>query len=94
MQNIRLPIFLLTLLTSCFAIADNETDGGGEGENASDQALVITKDYKFQPAELTVPVGTTVRWENREVRQRLVSREGRGTGGLLRPRRVGDAHLQ
>ncbi|MDM8546121.1 plastocyanin/azurin family copper-binding protein [Candidatus Venteria ishoeyi] len=30
---------------------------------------VIIKDFKFQPAEITVTSGTTVRWENHEKRQ-------------------------
>lgn len=36
---------------------------------AGEPVVVVTKDYRFEPAELTVPVGTTVRWENRERRQ-------------------------
>lgn len=71
MSDIRLTAFLFSLLftTSSFTIADNETEKAQEDESASDQALVITQDYKFQPAELTVQPGTTVRWENREFRQ-------------------------
>lgn len=34
-----------------------------------DVVTVITKDYKFIPSEITVKVGTTVRWDNREKRQ-------------------------
>ncbi|GAB4346159.1 MAG: cupredoxin family copper-binding protein [Gammaproteobacteria bacterium] len=30
---------------------------------------VTIRDYKFQPAEITVKVGSTVRWVNREKRQ-------------------------
>ncbi|MBI1906056.1 MAG: cupredoxin domain-containing protein [Rhodocyclales bacterium] len=34
------------------------------------EAVVITvKDFHFEPAEITVKVGTTVRWENHEKRQ-------------------------
>ncbi|MES9896049.1 MAG: plastocyanin/azurin family copper-binding protein [Candidatus Thiodiazotropha endolucinida] len=36
---------------------------------AGDAVTVIAKDYKFQPEEITVKVGTTVRWENHEKRQ-------------------------
>lgn len=32
-------------------------------------AIVIIKKMKFQPAEITVRKGSTVRWENREKRQ-------------------------
>ena len=30
---------------------------------------VVIQDFKFQPAEITVKVGATVRWVNREKRQ-------------------------
>lgn len=33
------------------------------------QALVIIKDFKFIPQEITVKRGQTIRWENREKRQ-------------------------
>lgn len=33
------------------------------------QALVIIKDFKFIPQEITVKRGQTLRWENREKRQ-------------------------
>ncbi|MEW8659420.1 MAG: plastocyanin/azurin family copper-binding protein [Candidatus Thiodiazotropha endolucinida] len=36
---------------------------------AGEAVTVIAKDYKFQPEEITVKVGTTVRWENHEKRQ-------------------------
>ncbi len=36
---------------------------------AGETVTVVVKDYKFQPDDLTVKVGTTVRWENRESRQ-------------------------
>jgi plastocyanin len=35
---------------------------------ASETVEVTVDDYKFQPAELRVKVGTTVRWVNREKR--------------------------
>ena len=35
----------------------------------AETVTVITKDYKFEPAEITVRPGTTVRWENQEKRQ-------------------------
>jgi plastocyanin len=35
----------------------------------ADTVVVVAQDYQFAPAELTVPAGTTVRWENREKRQ-------------------------
>jgi len=35
----------------------------------SDEALVIIKDYKFIPQEITIKKGQTIRWENQEKRQ-------------------------
>ena len=46
-----------------FALIGSAPVTGGE------TVTVTTKDYKFQPAEITVKAGTTVRWENREKRQ-------------------------
>lgn len=34
-----------------------------------DQPLVIIKDFKFVPQEITLKRGQTLRWENREKRQ-------------------------
>jgi len=34
-----------------------------------DTNLVIIKDYKFVPQEITIKKGQTLRWENREKRQ-------------------------
>ncbi|MEZ5561417.1 MAG: cupredoxin domain-containing protein [Gammaproteobacteria bacterium] len=34
----------------------------------ADTAEIMIRDYKYQPAELTVPVGTTVKWINDEKR--------------------------
>jgi plastocyanin len=35
----------------------------------AETVVVQLRNYGFEPAELTVPVGTTVRWENQEKRQ-------------------------
>lgn len=40
------------------------------GVRADGEPVEITiRDYAFQPAAITVPAGTTVRWVNREKRQ-------------------------
>ena len=43
---------LLLALTTSPALAGGET------------VVVSIKDFSFNPPEITVPVGTTVRWEN------------------------------
>lgn len=48
---------LLLALSAPLAVA------GGES------IVVSIKDFKFNPPEITVPVGATVRWENDEKRQ-------------------------
>ncbi len=40
-----------------------------EAKKDGDVVIIEIKDYKFIPAEVTVKVGTTVRWENHERRQ-------------------------
>lgn len=52
-----ITLFLCLLLSSL-------AYGGGE-----EIVTVIAKDYRFQPAEITVKAGTKVRWENHEKRQ-------------------------
>lgn len=51
-----LLVFMLTVFNhSVFAGGDNQ--------------LVIIKNYKFVPQEITIKRGQTLRWENREKRQ-------------------------
>lgn len=38
------------------------------GANAAESVVVEIKEYKFQPATVTVKVGTTVKWVNKEKR--------------------------
>jgi len=41
----------------------------GMNTQAGETVTVIAKKYGFEPREITVKVGTTVRWENQEKRQ-------------------------
>jgi plastocyanin len=58
MQYHFLPIGILLVLFSTGAVA---------GEDA--EPLIVIKDYKFHPQEITLKQGQTLRWENREKRQ-------------------------
>jgi plastocyanin len=49
------------LLLACFSA------GAFAAEDA--ELLVVIKDYKFIPQEITIKQGQTLRWENREKRQ-------------------------
>lgn len=42
---------------------------GSLGLAAAETAVIVVRDYRFQPDEITVKVGDTVRWENQEKRQ-------------------------
>lgn len=53
--------FRLFPLLSLFLLAQSSI--------AADPVVVAAKDYRFEPAEVTVKAGTTVRWENQDKRQ-------------------------
>lgn len=42
---------------------------GWSGSAIAETHLVIAKDYKFEPADLTIKAGDTVRWEIHDKRQ-------------------------
>ena len=54
-----LHVFPLLLVLACFVAT--------AGDDAT--ALVTIKDYKFVPQNITIKVGQTITWENREKRQ-------------------------
>jgi len=58
-RKLALPLFL----ASAFALTLSTQ------ALASEPAVVVAKDYGFDPPEITVKAGTTVRWENHEKRQ-------------------------
>jgi len=53
-----------SLLLVCMLAAFNHSAFAG-----GDNQLVIIKDYKFVPQEITIKRGQILRWENREKRQ-------------------------
>ena len=55
-----LLLFTLTIFNNT-AIADTGTDTG--------KPLVMIKDFKFIPQEITIKRGQSITWENREKRQ-------------------------
>jgi plastocyanin len=40
-----------------------------QSATAGDPVTVVAKEYRFEPETVTVKMGTTVRWENRDKRQ-------------------------
>ena len=59
MQKVKRNALAVLLCLACL---------GSAGAIAGETVLVLAKDYRFEPAELTVKAGTTVRWVNVEKR--------------------------
>lgn len=59
MRNLRTLLAASLLITLASPVAADKPDSVVE---------VIIKDYEYQPAELTIAPGTTVRWVNQERR--------------------------
>ena len=55
---------LQSLLPMLLLVVSSQTTFAG-----ADEPLVIIKDYKFIPQEITIKRGQTLRWENQEKRQ-------------------------
>ncbi len=64
MKNI---LYLIGLFVAIGALST--VTAGGETAAGGNTADVTIKKYKFIPPEITVKVGTTVRWTNTEKRQ-------------------------
>ncbi len=59
----------LVLLSVMMGAAFSVFAGGGQAAAEGNVVIVETKKFKFIPGEITVKVGTTVRWLNTEKRQ-------------------------
>ena len=78
----------LPILLACTALAFAGCGGDDEDtaepastpaatEQSGDAVTVLMKDIKFEPAEVTVPVGGTVKWVNEDsVDHNAVAKEG------------------
>ena len=58
------PCFVLLLWTGALAHAQEPASAAALAKTH----LIMIKDYRFQPATLTITVGDTVRWQNEEKR--------------------------
>ena len=61
----KLSLLIAILTLTVF----NHSAFAGEDNNSGAQPLVIIKDFKFIPQEITIKRGQKIRWENREKRQ-------------------------
>ena len=84
----RLVLFLAAVLVTA-ACADGGTATTTTGVPAGgepDPYRVVMESFAFSPAELTVPVGTTVTWENRHAaRHDVVADDGTFASPLFGP---------
>ena len=55
-----------------------------ESENTASTDLVYIKEMTFNPETLTVPVGTTVTWEQKEETEHIVASDGRFESDALK----------
>ncbi len=61
---IVLATSLLLALAGCGGDDDEGSGGGGESSAPKDRLTVSMKDIKFDPVEIKVKVGETVKWVN------------------------------
>ena len=67
------------------AAATSEADGGAPAE-ATEPPLVTMEGLKFNPADLVVDRGATVRFDNKDVAPHTVTQQGGGTdSGVIDP---------
>lgn len=57
---------LLMVCAALFLLAEAKTTDGASTNGATNQAEVKIDNFTFAPVTLTVPVGTTVKWVNRD----------------------------
>src|SRR5215472_11327207 len=76
LAKLRYPIALVAVGIGGFGVL---ADIGGlpsavvEGVNAAETREVVIDNYKFAPADLTIPVGTTVTWVNHDAEVHTVT---------------------
>jgi plastocyanin len=68
MRSLLLPATLLTViaLAGCGGDSDEAAPGAGGDEAAPPKGTVFMQDIQFKPKSITVKVGDTVTWVNRE----------------------------
>lgn len=67
MRPTRITLLAALVAVAALAVACGDDDDGGDGDAAEPGAQVVEVsivDFAFEPAEIAVPVGTTVRWVN------------------------------
>ena len=64
---------LVVVLAGCTSVPQPGPAGDARGDSGEDDAAVAMKDFKFEPADLVVSVGTTVEWTNHDPVQHTVT---------------------
>jgi plastocyanin len=77
-------VLLALVVAACGQAAQPTPSSGGSGTPVAGQAAVVMQNTQFQPNSLTVKVGTTVTWTNKESLQHTVTSDtGLFDSGLL-----------
>lgn len=63
---LALAVCLLTVLVGCGGSGGSDGSGGGSASAAAGGMTVSIRDFRFTPATLTVPRGTTVTFTNED----------------------------
>lgn len=99
MKRIGLGLVLLALLLAACGGSSSTSEGGsGSVGGASEPYAVTIAEFEFDPTEITVPAGTTVRFTNRDASPHTATSKRSGafdTGSIAKGRsatvRLGEA---
>ena len=75
MKTYRRVLLGLIVLTGCFAISAS-SQRKGHGAGASTSATVTISNFKFEPKNVTVKVGSVVTWEDKEGTHTVMADDG------------------
>jgi len=76
-----ISIIFVVIFAGCQMETPVDTSTGFEGQN---EATVLIEDFSYKPASITVKVGTTVTWVQKDgVRHTVTSNDGIFDSGLL-----------
>jgi plastocyanin len=71
---VRPPSVMAAVIVSALSACSSASTQIGKGPRPASANEVVISGYKFVPQTLTVPVGTTVTWVNRDIAHHTVTR--------------------
>jgi plastocyanin len=79
MKTIALPLTVFALfLVGCGGSSDSSSSSASTASGASGAKAVTIKDYTYEPAAITVPAGTTVKFTNQDSTPHTATAKGAG----------------